>query len=220
VLGPPKDAENGSVREFLIDETNAINIANNSKIAEKRVADVQKTGYFREATGSRRAFNQQYGPKLKVEGVEHNYVKGSDGQLHLLKRVIPVHENSAEPKGQLTQPRQYKADTLRDLAEDVHQSLIGQPTAMSDLALRLDPVLNNLEAKIKTRAFVKKFTDLFAIKGAERCGPCASLEWAPEAKGRVIEAYQGIASFYCWSIKGRWFQWEQRRAKEEEAYIL
>jgi hypothetical protein len=82
----------------------------------------------------------------------------------LLKRVIPVDADSAEPKGKLTQPRQHKADTLRDVAEDIHSQLIDQPLALRDLAAKLDSVLQEVDGKIKTRAFINKFTDLFVIK--------------------------------------------------------
>ena len=78
--------------------------------------------------------------------------------------MIPVAADSAEPKGELTQPRQYKADALRDVAEDIHSQLIDQPLAFKDLAAKLDSVLTEVDGKITTRAFINKFPDLFVIK--------------------------------------------------------
>jgi len=166
VLGPPSMAENGSLREFLIDQQNADNMAWNNTLTNKRIAAVQKTHYFREATGAKRSFNQAYGPKLHLESVlpGAGYVKGSDDKLHLLKRILPVAENSGEPKGKLTQPRQYLHDTLRDMAEDLHAELKGHPKTVKEIAETLDPKLAERDAKIKTRAFVEKFSDLFTIQ--------------------------------------------------------
>jgi hypothetical protein len=186
VLGPPKDAENGGAREFLIDHDNAVRMSNNSKIAQKRIDEVNNTGHFREATGARRAFNQQYGPKLKAEGIEGAYVKGSDEKLHLLKRVIPVPADAEEPKGKLTQPRQYKADTLRDVAEDVHSILIDEPLSIRDLASKLDVVLQEVgDGKIKTRAFINKFPDLFVIKKDGKLETVHALVLSGTAKPKV-----------------------------------
>ena len=166
VLGPPSQAENGSVREFLIDQQNADAFAHNNALTNRRIASVQKTNYFREATGAKRSFNQAYGPKLHLESVipGGQYIEGSDGKQHLLKRIIPVAENSGEPKGKLTQPRQYLADTLRDLAEEIHAELQGHPQSIKDLANTLDPKLAEREAKIKTKAFIERFHDLFKIE--------------------------------------------------------
>jgi hypothetical protein len=75
-----------------------------------------------------------------------------------------VAENSAEPKGKLTQPRQYLHDTLRDLAEDLHAELLGHPQSLRDLAKTMDPKLESRDAKIKTKAFVEKFSDLFKLE--------------------------------------------------------
>ena len=107
VLGPPNKAEDGSARQFLLEQKNAQNIFHDGALAHKRAQAVQQTQHFREATGAKRGFNQQYGPKLHLEEVMPGgqYVKGSDSNLHLLKRVIPVHPNSGEPRGKLTQPR-------------------------------------------------------------------------------------------------------------------
>ena len=165
VFGPPNTAETQEVRKFFIDRQNAQNMETNRQVHKKKVDAVVNAGYFREATGARRAFHQQYGPKLKEEGVEigNQYVKGSDDKFHLLKRVIPVHADSAEPKGKLVQPRQFKSETLRDLAEDTHADLINNPTRVPELALKLDPILREMDAKIKTLAFLRKFTDLFRI---------------------------------------------------------
>ena len=165
VLGPPSKAENGSIREFLIDEQYADNMALNNALTKKRIAAVQKTEHFREATGAKRSFNQAYGPKLHLESVEPGgaYVKGSDDQLHLLKRILPVAADSGEPKGKLTQPRQYVADSLRDLAEDLHAELQGHPKTLEEIAETLQPKLTERDAKIKTRDFVQKFSDLFRI---------------------------------------------------------
>ena len=167
VLGPPSKAEDSASKEFLIDQQNSMNMENNNKLASKRIADVQKTGFFLEATGARRGFNQQFGPKLHLEQAMPGgaYVKGSDDQLHLLKRIIPVHANSGEPKGRLTQPRQYLHDSLEDLAEDIHSELTGHPQRLSDLAQSLDPKLAGKGVKIKTKAFIKKYSDLFKIDG-------------------------------------------------------
>lgn len=167
VNGPPSKAENGDVREFLINEKNAENMEHNNDLTKKRIASVQSTNHFREATGAKRAFHQQYGPKLHNEGVQPGgqYVKGSDEQLHLLKRVIPVHANSAEPQGKLVQPRQFKAETLRDLAEDIHAELINNPRRLEALQWQVDEKLHKLGEKIRTKAFVKKFSDLFSLQG-------------------------------------------------------
>jgi len=167
VLGAPNAAENGSIKEFLINEENADNMQHNTEVTQKRIDAVQKTEHFREATGAKRSFNQAYGPKLKLEEVVPGgaFIKGSDNQLHLLKRVVAVDKDSAEPKGKLTQPRQYLADTLRDMAEDLHAELRGNPQTLKELSETLDPKLQEKEAKIKTRAFVEKFSDLFQIKG-------------------------------------------------------
>ena len=167
VLGPPSKAENGSIREFLIDEQNADNMAHNATLTTKRIAAVQKTEHFREATGAKRSFNQAYGPKLHLESVEPGgaYIKGSDDQLHLLKRILPVAANSGEPKGKLTQPRQYLADSLRDLAEDLHSDLKDHPKTVEEIAETLQPKLTARDAKIKTRDFVLKFSDLFKLSG-------------------------------------------------------
>ena len=186
VLGPPKDAENGQAREFLIDEENARRLASNAEIQKKRVEAVQKTGYFREATGAKRAFAQQYGPKLKAEGFDGAYVKGSDDQLHLLKRVLPVHAGSEEPKGKLIQPRQWKSQTLRDLAEDVHDALTGNPRLVSDMAVSLDLILEKMDARIKTKAFVKKFPDLFSLQGEGRQERVHALVLSGVRKPRVV----------------------------------
>ena len=141
-------------------------MAHNDALTKKRIAAVTKAGFFRTATGAKRSFNQAYGPKLHLESVEPGgaYVKGSDEQYHLLKRVLPVAANSAEPKGKLTQPRQYLHDTLRDLAEDLHAELLGQPQSLRDLAKTMDPKLESRDAKIKTKAFVEKFSDLFKLE--------------------------------------------------------
>ena len=167
VHGPPSQAQNGSIREFLIDEQNADNMAHNNALTKKRIAAVQKTDYFREATGAKRSFNQAYGPKLHLESVEPGgaYVKGSDDQLHLLKRILPVAADSGEPKGKLTQPRQYVADSLRDLAEDLHSDLKDHPKTVEEIAETLQPKLTARDAKIKTRDFVLKFSDLFKLNG-------------------------------------------------------
>ena len=167
VLGPPSKIEDGSFREFLNDQTMADNMEHNAKLASKRIADVQKTGHFREATGAKRGFNQQFGPKLAVSEIMPGggYVKGSDGNLHLLKRIIPVHADSGEPKGRLTQPRQYLHESLEDLAEDIHAELKGHPQTLADLAQTLDPKLAGKGVKIKTKAFIVKYSDLFKIQG-------------------------------------------------------
>jgi hypothetical protein len=93
------------------------------------------------------------------------YVKGSDNNLHLLKRILPVAANSGEPKGKLTQPRQYLADSLRDLAEDLYADLQGNPKTIEQIAETLQPKLTERDAKIKTRDFVLKFSDLFKLSG-------------------------------------------------------
>jgi hypothetical protein len=167
VLGAPSKAEDGAVKEYLLDQTNAQNMAIDSQLAKHRIENVQRTEHFREATGAKRSFNQAYGPKLHLEQVMPGgaYIKGSDQKEHLLKRVIPVHANSAEPMGKLTQPRQYLHDTLQDLAEDVHAELTGHPQRLVELSQSLDPKLLAKEAKIKTRAFVQKYSDLFKIAG-------------------------------------------------------
>ena len=167
-LGPPSKAEDGGSKEFLIEQTMADNMKNNDNLANKRITDVQRTGHFREATGAKRGFNQQFGPKLAVSEIVPGgaYVKGSDDQLHLLKRIIPVHANSAEPKGRLTQPRQYLHDSLEDLAEDIHSELTNNPQRLSDLAQSLDPKLAGKGVKIKTKAFIMKYSDLFKIQGS------------------------------------------------------
>ena len=115
VMGPPSKAQNNSVREFLINQDNADAMAHDDALAKKRIAAVQKTDNFREATGAKRSFNQAYGPKVQLESVLPGgaYIAGSDNKEHLLKRVLPVAANSGEPKGKLTQPRQYLSDTLR-----------------------------------------------------------------------------------------------------------
>jgi hypothetical protein len=92
-------------------------------------------------------------------------VKGSDGQLHLLKRIIPVAKESMEPKGRLTQPKQYLHDTLRDFAEEIHSELLGHPQRMVDLSHSVDPRLKAKKQRVKTREFVKKFPDLFSTRG-------------------------------------------------------
>jgi hypothetical protein len=185
VLGAPSKAENGSIKEFLIREENADNMYHNSQLTQKRIEAVQKEGYFREATGAKRSFNQAYGPKLKLEEVlpGGGYIKGSDDQLHLLKRVIPVAKNSAEPKGKLTQPRQYLADSLRDMAEDLHAELKGSPKTIKEISETLDPKLLEKEAKIKTKAFVEKFSDLFQIKGDKVYALVASNARKPRSEG-------------------------------------
>jgi len=167
VLGPPSKAENGSIRAFLINEQNADAMAHNAALTTKRIAAVQKTEHFREATGAKRSFNQAYGPKLHLESVEPGgaYDKGSDDNLHLLKRILPVAANSGEPKGKLTQPRQYLADSLRDLAEDLHSDLKDHPKTVEEIAETLQPKLTARDAKIKTRDFVVKFSDLFKLSG-------------------------------------------------------
>jgi hypothetical protein len=53
---------------------------------------------------------------------------------------------------------------LRDVAEDIHSQLIDQPLSLKDLASQLDSVLKELDGKIKTKAFINKFPDLFVIK--------------------------------------------------------
>ena len=89
VLGPPSQAQNGSIREFLLDENNADAMAHNDALTKKRTAAVTKAGFFRTATGAQRSFMQAYGPKLHLKSVEPGgaYVKGSDDNLHLLKRI-------------------------------------------------------------------------------------------------------------------------------------
>ena len=197
VLGAPSKAENGSIKQFLISEENADNMCHNSRLTQKRIDAVQKEGYFREATGAKRSFNQAYGPKLKLEEVLPGgaYVKGSDDQLHLLKRVIPAPEDSGEPKGKLTQPRQYLADSLRDLAEDLHAELRGSPKTLKEISETLDPKLLQKEAKIKTRAFVEKFSDLFQIKGDKVYALVASNPRKPRSEGvkKVNAKEEGIA---------------------------
>ena len=167
VLGPPDKAENGASRQFLIEQTNAQNMAHDGNLAKKRVEAVQKTEHFREATGNKRGFNPQYSQKLHLEEVipGGQYIKGSDDHLHLLKRVIPVHPNSGEPQGKLTQPRQYLHDTLQDLAEDLYSELVGHPTPLEDVAEKLRPKLQERGAKIKTRDFIAKYTNLFKLVG-------------------------------------------------------
>ena len=169
VLGPPSQAQNGSIREFLIDEQNADNMAHNNVLTTKRIAAVQKTEHFREATGAKRSFHQIWGPKLHLESVEPGgaYVKGSDEKFHLLKRILPVAANSAEPKGTLTQQRQYATDTLRDLAEDLHAELKGHPKTVEEIAETLQPKLTERDAKMKTRDFVSKFSDLFKMENGK-----------------------------------------------------
>ena len=87
VLGPPNKAEDGSAKQFLLEQKNAQNIFHDGALAHKRAQAVQQTQHFREATGAKRGFNQQYGPKLHLEEVMPGgqYVKGSDSNLHLLK---------------------------------------------------------------------------------------------------------------------------------------
>ena len=167
VLGPPSKAQNDSVREFLIDENNADAMAHNEALTKKRIAAVQKTEHFREATGAKRSFNQAYGPKLHLESIlpGGGYVMGSDNKEHLLKRILPVAANSAEPKGKLTQPRQYLADTLRDLAENLHADLLQHPKTFEEVQAFLQPELAKRDAKIKTRDFIAKFSDLFKVTG-------------------------------------------------------
>lgn len=195
VLGPPKDAENKTSRQFILEKENADRISANSKIAQKRIDEVNKTGYFREATGARRAFNQQYGPKMKAEGIEGAYVKGQDEKLHLLKRVIPVPADSEEPKGKLTQPRQYKADTLRDVAEDVHSLLIDEPLSIRDLTSKLDAVLQEVDdGKIKTRAFINKFPDLFVIKKDGKLETVHALVLSGTAKPKVTVSKSRVSA--------------------------
>ena len=190
VIGPPNSAENGSSREFLITQQNAMNMAANDETSKKRLEAVQKTEHFREATGAKRSFNPQYGPKLHLEEAVQGkqYIKGSDDLLHLLKRVIPIPTNSGEPKGRLTQPRQYLSDTLRDLAEDVHAELIGAPRRLLDLSYSLDPKLQRKEAKIRTREFIRKFTDLFRIEGSPEVVHALVLSLSQKARSeRTIE---------------------------------
>ena len=65
----------------------------------------------------------------------------------------------------LTQPRQYLHDTLRDLAEDLYSELVGHPTPLEDVAEKLRPKLQERGAKIKTRDFIAKYTNLFKLVG-------------------------------------------------------
>jgi hypothetical protein len=186
VLGPPKTAEDNSTREFLIDQTNAQNMYKNHELVRKRIENVTAAKYFRESTGAKRAFHQQYGPKLQLESVEPggSYVRGSDNQLHLLKRVIPVHQDSEEPQGKLVQPREFKRETLRDLAEDMHADMIGNPRDLKELSQLLDPLLLAKDAKIKTRAFVEKYPDLFRIDN----GKVHALVLSAAKKQRVVSS--------------------------------
>ena len=167
VLGPPDKAENGASRQFLLEQTNAQNMAIDDALTRKRVEGVQQTGYFRAATGNKRGFNAQYGPKLHLEEVipGGQYIKGSDGNLHLLKRVIPVHPNSGEAQGRLTQPRQYLHESLRDLAEDLHSELVGHPKSLEEVGHTLGPKLKERGAKIGVRDFIRKYPDLFQLIG-------------------------------------------------------
>jgi hypothetical protein len=50
------------------------------------------------------------------------------------------------------------------LAEDLHAELLGHPQSLKDLAKTMDPKLESRDAKIKTRAFVEKFSDLFKLE--------------------------------------------------------
>ena len=167
VLGPPSKAEDGAAKQFLLEQKNAQNIFHDAALAHRRAQAVRQTEHFREATGAKRGFNQQYGPKLHLEEVMPGgqYVKGSDEQLHLLKRIIPVHPNSGEPRGKLTQPRQYLHDTLRDLAEDLHAELIGHPRSLEEVTWTMEPRLHKRGAKIKVYDFIRKFSDLFKLDG-------------------------------------------------------
>jgi hypothetical protein len=50
------------------------------------------------------------------------------------------------------------------LAEDLHAELLGHPQSLKDLAKTMDPKLESRDAKIKTKAFVEKFSDLFKLE--------------------------------------------------------
>jgi hypothetical protein len=189
VLGPPSQAENGASRQFLIEQTNAQNMAHDAQLAHKRVEGVQRTGYFREATGAKRSFNPQYGEKLKLEEVipGGQYIKGSDDNLHLLKRTIPVHQNSGEPQGRLTSARQYLHDTLRDLAEDLHADLVGHPRTLERVGESLLPKLKNRGAKLTVRDFIRKYTDLFRLAGDREVVHALVLSHPHRAKNKPVE---------------------------------
>ena len=189
VLGPPSKAEDGAAKQFLLEQKNAQNIFHDGALAHRRAQAVRQTEHFREATGAKRGFNQQYGPKLHLEEVMPGgqYVKGSDGQLHLLKRVIPVHPNSGEPRGKLTQPRQYLHDTLRDLAEDLHAELIGHPRSLEEVTWTMTPRLHERGAKIKVYDFIRKFSDLFKLEGTRPVVHALVASHAPPRAQAAVE---------------------------------
>ena len=165
VLGPPNQAENGASREFLIDQTNADSFEHDQKLYNKRSSAVEATKAFRTATGNKRSFNPQYGPKEIFDHIEagRQYVVDDKGIYHLLKRILPVHAESEEPQGRLTTQRQYKVDTLRPLAEKIHATILHKATDLKLLSDRYSPKLEHEDERITFTKFLALFPELFEV---------------------------------------------------------
>ena len=164
VLGPPATAENGDSRQFLIDQANADAFEHNQNLYDKRSAEVEGPKAYRTPTGNKRSFNPQYGSKQVLASIEpgRQYVVDDKDNYDLLTRLLPVHQESEEPRGRLTSERQYKKDTLRPLAEKIHAFLINKPT---DLKLLADRYTSKLEDdRITFSAFLKLYPELFEVK--------------------------------------------------------
>jgi hypothetical protein len=84
---------------------------------------------------------------------------------------------------------------LRDVAEDVHSILIDEPLSIRDLASKLDVVLQEVDdGKIKTRAFINKFPDLFVIKKDGKLETVHALILSGTAKPKVAVAKTRVSA--------------------------
>jgi hypothetical protein len=116
VHGPPETAAESNVQHFMILQDQARNFQRNNELTKLRKSRVEEAGAFREviADGGR-SFKPRYGPVRKLKEVEKGGLNVIDekGNKALLKRVLAVSPESAEPQAVFETKVRTKAEVKR-----------------------------------------------------------------------------------------------------------
>ena len=105
VHGAPETVKDGGAQEFMVLQDQAGNFWHNRILTEKRKAALNATGAYRSRINNgNRSFKPTYGPVQKLDEIlpGAGQVKDTEGNMSLLKHVLPVPKESEEPKAAVT----------------------------------------------------------------------------------------------------------------------
>ena len=164
VHGPPEEVEKQGLQEFKVYQDNAKKFEQNEKLYQRRAAEVERAGAFREAIQEpfHRSFKPAWGPVRPLQQVlgGREFVLDDSGRRVLLKHTKAVNPASGEPVASMTTAAVKKAD-LEPLAKEIHEWLTRAPQTVDAVNARWGAQILNLRAR-SAPALMKMFPELFA----------------------------------------------------------